>query len=121
MSPPAGAGGPLAFGPVPAQSARLATRLPRANPAAAGEPGRLGQVRCQRSRGSPCGASRPCGRNGVTRTPAPDSESTVTIWEYATAPLISHALQQILNQWGDDGWELVTVENDVAYFKRPKE
>ena len=44
----------------------------------------------------------------------------MTIWEYATAPLISHALQQILNQWGDDGWELVTVENDVAYFKRPK-
>lgn len=45
----------------------------------------------------------------------------MTIWEYATAPLISHALQQILNQWGDDGWELVTVENDVAYFKRPKQ
>ena len=44
----------------------------------------------------------------------------MTIWEYATAPLISHALQQILNQWGEDGWELVTVENDVAYFKRPK-
>jgi len=45
----------------------------------------------------------------------------VTTWEYATAPLVSHALQQILNQWGSDGWELVTVANDVAYFKRPKE
>ena len=45
----------------------------------------------------------------------------MTTWEYATAPLISHALQQILNQWGEDGWELVTVENDVAYFKRPKQ
>lgn len=40
-------------------------------------------------------------------------------WEYATAPLISHALQQILNQWGSDGWELVTVVDNVAYFKRP--
>jgi hypothetical protein len=47
-------------------------------------------------------------------------ETTVTRWEYATAPLISHALQQILNQWGDDGWELVAVAENVAYFKRPK-
>jgi hypothetical protein len=47
-------------------------------------------------------------------------ETTVTTWEDATAPLISHALQQILNQWGEDGWELVTVEENVAYFKRPK-
>ena len=45
----------------------------------------------------------------------------VTIWQYATAPLISHALQQILNQWGEDGWELVCVVDDVAYFKRPKQ
>src|SRR3712207_6962506 len=29
-------------------------------------------------------------------------------WEYATAPLISHALQEILNNWGDEGYELVT-------------
>lgn len=43
----------------------------------------------------------------------------MTIWEYATAPLISHALQQILNQWGSEGWELVTVSENVAYFKRP--
>jgi hypothetical protein len=47
-------------------------------------------------------------------------EPAVTRWEYATAPLISHALQQILNQWGDDGWELVAVAENVAYFKRPK-
>ena len=44
----------------------------------------------------------------------------MTTWEYATAPLITHALQQILNNWGQDGWELVTVVDDVAYFKRPK-
>ena len=41
-------------------------------------------------------------------------------WEYATAPLISHALQEILNNWGDEGYELVTVVDNVAYFKRPK-
>jgi hypothetical protein len=41
-------------------------------------------------------------------------------WEYATVPLVSHALQQILNQWGGDGWELVTVVDNVAFFKRPR-
>lgn len=45
---------------------------------------------------------------------------SVTRYEYATAPLISHALQAILNQWGDDGWELVAVQDNVAYFKREK-
>jgi hypothetical protein len=45
-------------------------------------------------------------------------------WEYATAPLLIHATQQILNNWGQDGWELVQVvpgpnpEQLVAYFKR---
>lgn len=48
----------------------------------------------------------------------------MTRWEYATAPVIVHATQQILNNWGQDGWELVqVVTNDqgglVAYFKRP--
>ena len=42
-------------------------------------------------------------------------------WEYATAPLISHSLQEILNNWGDEGFELVTVADNVAFFKRPKE
>jgi hypothetical protein len=46
-------------------------------------------------------------------------------WEYLTAPLIDHALQEILNNFGDEGWELVTVMTNaqsglVAYFKRPK-
>ena len=47
-------------------------------------------------------------------------------WEYATVPLIVHATKQILDQWGEDGWELVTVipgpegNNPVAYLKRPK-
>ncbi len=50
----------------------------------------------------------------------------MTRWEYATAPLIVHATQQILNNWGEDGWELVQTVvmpdgNLVAYFKRPVE
>ena len=46
-------------------------------------------------------------------------------WEYATVPLIVHATKQILDQWGEDGWELVQVlqnadgSNLVAYLKRP--
>ena len=47
-------------------------------------------------------------------------------WEYATVPLIAHALQEILNQWGEEGWELVQVlespqTGTTAYFKRPKQ
>lgn len=46
-------------------------------------------------------------------------------WEYFTAPLLDHALQEILNNFGEDGWELVAVvatnpASPVAYFKRPK-
>ena len=52
--------------------------------------------------------------------------SKVQKWEYATVPLISHALQEILNQWGEEGWELVQVVESqqtgtTAYLKRPKE
>ncbi len=48
----------------------------------------------------------------------------VTRWEYVTVPLIVHATKAILDQWGSDGWELVTVlqgndGNLVAYLKRP--
>ena len=48
-----------------------------------------------------------------------------TTWEYATIPLIIHATKAILDQWGEDGWELVQVltmpeGNLVAYLKRPK-
>lgn len=49
----------------------------------------------------------------------------MTKWEYATVPLIVHATKQILDQWGEDGWELVQVlqspeGNLVAYLKRQK-
>ena len=48
-------------------------------------------------------------------------------WEYASVPVIPHAAQEILNNWGEDGWELVAIFSPpdvggvVAYFKRPKE
>ena len=46
-------------------------------------------------------------------------------WEYATVPLISHALQEILNQWGEEGWELVQILESpqtgmTAFLKRAK-
>ena len=28
-------------------------------------------------------------------------------WEYVTVPLLVHATKQILDNWGEDGWELV--------------
>ena len=49
----------------------------------------------------------------------------MTKWEYATVPLIVHATKQILDQWGEDGWELVQVlqgdgGNLVAYLTRAR-
>ena len=50
----------------------------------------------------------------------------MTKYEYATVTLLVHATKQILDTWGDDGWELVQVvpgmnpENVVAYLKREK-
>ena len=46
-------------------------------------------------------------------------------WEYLTAPLLIHNTKAILDNFGQDGWELVTVtagqnaEQLVAFFKRP--
>ena len=51
--------------------------------------------------------------------------STLTRWEYLTVPLLIHATKQILDNYGDEGWELVQVvpgpnpESLVAYLKRP--
>ncbi|GAA3939370.1 DUF4177 domain-containing protein [Pseudoclavibacter caeni] len=50
----------------------------------------------------------------------------MTRWQYLTAPLIIHNTQQILDNFGADGWELVQVVPGptgglVAYFKRPVE
>jgi hypothetical protein len=47
-------------------------------------------------------------------------------WEYVTVPLLVHATKQILDQWGDQGYELVSVlpgptgEQHIAYMKKPK-
>jgi len=48
-------------------------------------------------------------------------------WEYVTVPLLIHATKQILDQWGQEGWELVQVvpgpagsDQLVAYLKREK-
>ncbi|WP_169721490.1 hypothetical protein [Brevibacterium album] len=50
----------------------------------------------------------------------------MTKWEYVTVPLLIHATKQILDQWGQEGYELVQVvpgpegsSNLVAYMKRP--
>jgi hypothetical protein len=51
----------------------------------------------------------------------------MTRWEYVTVPLLVHNTKQILDTWGDDGWELVSIvpgpnpENLVAYLKRAKD
>jgi hypothetical protein len=51
----------------------------------------------------------------------------MTKWEYLTAPILTHAAKQILDNFGAEGWELVQIapgmnpENLVGYFKRPLE
>jgi hypothetical protein len=47
-------------------------------------------------------------------------------WEYLTTPLMIHNTAAILNNWGEQGWELVQVVTGpegglVAYLKREKE
>jgi hypothetical protein len=49
----------------------------------------------------------------------------MTQWEYMVAPVLNHAAKQILDNFGADGWELVTITDNgsgnlVAYFKRPQ-
>ena len=58
---------------------------------------------------------------------AADKVASTTKWEYSTVPLLVHATKQILDTWGEDGWELVQVvpgpnnpEQLVAYLKRAK-
>ncbi|MDN6325338.1 MAG: DUF4177 domain-containing protein, partial [Corynebacterium sp.] len=33
----------------------------------------------------------------------------MTQWEYVTVPLLTPATKQILDNWGEAGWELVSV------------
>jgi hypothetical protein len=61
---------------------------------------------------------RPTDRLGIMSEP--------TKWEYVTVPLLVHVTKQILDQWGDQGYELVAVlpgptgEQHIAYMKKPK-
>ncbi len=66
-----------------------------------------------------CAFTGPIGVDGPSRVPG------MTKWEYLTAPILTHAAKQILDNFGADGWELVQIapgmnpENLVGYFKRP--
>ena len=55
---------------------------------------------------------------------------TMATWEYFVAPLLEHNPGEILNTFGEDGWELVSVVTQptpmggtslVAYMKRSTE
>lgn len=50
-------------------------------------------------------------------------------WEYFVAPVLEHNPAEILDSFGEDGWELVSIvaqptpmggQSLVAYLKRPK-
>ena len=48
----------------------------------------------------------------------------MTKWEYSVAPIPLHNEALMLNNFGQDGWELVTITDNgsgnlVGYFKRP--
>ena len=48
----------------------------------------------------------------------------MTKWEYVTVPLLLHKEAQILNNYGIDGWELVSAAYNangglLAIMKRP--
>ena len=51
----------------------------------------------------------------------------MTKWEYKTVPIPPHIAAEVMNNWGDDGWELVCVFSPpevggtIAYFKRQKQ
>ncbi|GGV03894.1 hypothetical protein GCM10010495_14390 [Kitasatospora herbaricolor] len=74
------------------------------------------------------GSRRPARRasRGAGRAASSSRVSPMTKWEYVTVPLLVHATKQILDNWGQDGWELVQVvpgpnpEQLVAYLKREK-
>lgn len=47
-------------------------------------------------------------------------------WEYITTPLLLHKETEILNTWGNKGYELVTITTGpqgglIAFMKKPKE
>ena len=80
----------------------------------------------ERPEAGPAAVVARCAPQHATTVDADSSRVTsMTKWEYMTAPLLVHATKQILDNFGADGWELVQIvpgmnpENLVAYFKRP--
>ena len=71
-----------------------------------------------------------CIRQTISRLDAAgDGRTDMQKWEYFVAPLLEHNPGEILNTFGEDGWELVAVaqiENPmggkslVAYMKKLK-
>ena len=45
----------------------------------------------------------------------------MTQWEYNTVSTQGIMLLDELDDLGKEGWELVAINNDIAYFKRPIE
>jgi hypothetical protein len=50
----------------------------------------------------------------------------MTKWEYTVTPVPLHNEAMMLNNWGQEGWELVTLTQSpqgglVAFLKRPIE
>ncbi len=41
-------------------------------------------------------------------------------WEYCVIRLGLGDLKKKFDEYGEDGWELVSVDGNYAYFKRPK-
>ena len=84
-------------------------------------------ARVRRPRSGPGGGTGWCHRSRSREGGARGYAARVQTWEYATVPLIVHATKQILDQWGEDGWELVQViegpggQGLVAYLKRPRQ
>lgn len=46
-----------------------------------------------------------------------------TIWEYDVELLkgTTHQVRAVLDKFGRDGWELVSIIGSMAYFKKPRE
>ena len=45
------------------------------------------------------------------------------IWEYEVELLkgTTHQVRAVLDKFGRDGWELVSIIGSMAYFKKPRE
>ena len=54
------------------------------------------------------------------------TQSPRTRWQYQVAPIPLHNETLMLNNFGEDGWELVHIERNeqgglIAFLKRPSE